>query len=84
MEYFEKARKAIVNDEALSREDVLKKTELDLKGLVFNDEQKSGVESIVMQYLTMYMKAKEVGCDEIQARLAAFECLKAMFAGNKQ
>lgn len=83
MDYFEKSKKQLVNDEGLSRKDILKKTELDLKGLVFNDEQKSGAESIVMQYLTMYSRAKAIGCDENQARAAAFECLRAMFAGNK-
>lgn len=67
----------------MDEDTLMKKMEMDMAGIVFNEQQKQSIESVTMMYLTAYYKTLETDADVVTAHTVATNCLVAMFRSNK-
>lgn len=63
----------------MNEKDVLKHLEMDMQGIVFNDEQKESSITLAHMYVTIYVTAYEDSKNYTIARLAARDTITAMF-----
>ncbi|WP_137597128.1 hypothetical protein [Paucilactobacillus kaifaensis] len=66
----------------MDKDDMLKHIEMDIKGIVFDQEMREQSISLSREYLTMYQTALSDTSDTNLARQVALDAMTAMFRGH--